>query len=484
MLKQLIATILISVNLGGALVNTNETANFNNEAKQQLRQPTKHKIRFNDEEYIIRFDPKEIRNPDYTFNYKYTRLQELLQRKIINENDYSYLNGTYFGYASTVMILEEIVVEEQDKITAFYYGEEEIRSGVYAYQSTTISEYEYIEYNETIEDTNNNTTEEKEGLEGSNTLNWHLTENNYQQIKIAVLADIESQGLTTVSIDDSNYTLAGTYENQQPTFTTTNKKYNFTNENIYLNVNGTFYAQEREIYIDHESTTGTIGSITQELWIAELTQYRDFTGQSGKIEVELQTIADHPYQTNDYLQVRTTIQTKITNVNLSSLINTQNWVNRDWTTELISKLGGIWPNHTQTITNNDNENETITIHESYITNNVIEPLYVVMLVKKYIEIRIEEVQNLSDPATILEIKTLLPSFSITGYYVNGQTMEIVDIPGMMLTIITLPFSFVSTAFNLTLFAGTPYQINISNLLMTLFAVLVFTFIIKIILGKS
>ena len=93
-------------------------------------------------------------------------------------------------------------------------------------------------------------------------------------------------------------------------------------------------------------------------------------------------------------------------------------------------------------------------------------------------------QNLSDPATILEIKTLLPSFSITGYYVNGQTMEIVDIPGMMLTIITLPFSFVSTAFNLTLFAGTPYQINISNLLMTLFAVLVFTFIIKIILGKS
>ena len=45
--------------------------------------------------------------------------------------------------------------------------------------------------------------------------------------------------------------------------------------------------------------------------------------------------------------------------------------------------------------------------------------------------------------------------------------DIVDIPGLILTIITLPFSFISQAFNITLFKGTPYAINVSTMLLTI-----------------
>ena len=45
--------------------------------------------------------------------------------------------------------------------------------------------------------------------------------------------------------------------------------------------------------------------------------------------------------------------------------------------------------------------------------------------------------------------------------------DYVDIPGLILTIITLPFSFISQAFNITLFNGTPYAINVSTMLLTI-----------------
>lgn len=57
--------------------------------------------------------------------------------------------------------------------------------------------------------------------------------------------------------------------------------------------------------------------------------------------------------------------------------------------------------------------------------------------------------------------------------------EVIDIPSLMFNILTMPFAFISTAFNLTLFPGTPYQINISNLFLTILAILIFVFIVKI-----
>lgn len=66
-----------------------------------------------------------------------------------------------------------------------------------------------------------------------------------------------------------------------------------------------------------------------------------------------------------------------------------------------------------------------------------------------------------------------------AYREQTTAYEVVDIPGLCFDILTMPFSFMSQAFNFTLFPGTPYSINISNLLLTIIAILIFAFIIKL-----
>lgn len=65
---------------------------------------------------------------------------------------------------------------------------------------------------------------------------------------------------------------------------------------------------------------------------------------------------------------------------------------------------------------------------------------------------------------------------------NQTPMEVIDIPDLMFTILTMPFSFISQAFNLTLFAGTKYQINISALFLAIIGVMIFIMLLKIIVG--
>ena len=71
-----------------------------------------------------------------------------------------------------------------------------------------------------------------------------------------------------------------------------------------------------------------------------------------------------------------------------------------------------------------------------------------------------------------------PETSTFTYYYYVQPIEVVDIPGLMWQILGMPFSFVSQAFNLTIFPGTPYQINISNLLFTVIGALLIIVVIK------
>ena len=71
------------------------------------------------------------------------------------------------------------------------------------------------------------------------------------------------------------------------------------------------------------------------------------------------------------------------------------------------------------------------------------------------------------------------NISISGTnIIPDSTYEVIDIPGLMWEILTMPFAFVSQAFNLTLFPGTPYQVNISNLFLSIIAVIVFVWLIS------
>lgn len=72
--------------------------------------------------------------------------------------------------------------------------------------------------------------------------------------------------------------------------------------------------------------------------------------------------------------------------------------------------------------------------------------------------------------------------NITGQYtVNPNSYEVIDIPGLMFEILTMPFTFISMAFNLTLFPGTPYQVNISSLLLTIIGLAILIMILTIII---
>lgn len=75
------------------------------------------------------------------------------------------------------------------------------------------------------------------------------------------------------------------------------------------------------------------------------------------------------------------------------------------------------------------------------------------------------------------------SLSATLYfYISPNTnREVVDIWGLAFSMITLPFTFFSTAFNLTIFEGTPYAFNFSWFLISVLCLLVLITLIKLIL---
>lgn len=56
--------------------------------------------------------------------------------------------------------------------------------------------------------------------------------------------------------------------------------------------------------------------------------------------------------------------------------------------------------------------------------------------------------------------------------------EIVDLPGLMFTVLGLPFAWMSTAFNLTIYPGTPYEVNFGYLFLGIVGLLIIIFIIR------
>lgn len=60
----------------------------------------------------------------------------------------------------------------------------------------------------------------------------------------------------------------------------------------------------------------------------------------------------------------------------------------------------------------------------------------------------------------------------------AQTGEIVDIPGIMFTMLGMPFAFVAQAFDLTIFPGTPYAVNLSHIFLAIAGAGILLFIVK------
>lgn len=62
------------------------------------------------------------------------------------------------------------------------------------------------------------------------------------------------------------------------------------------------------------------------------------------------------------------------------------------------------------------------------------------------------------------------------------TYQVIDLPNMFYTVLTAPFTFISIGFNVTLFSGTPYALNISSLLLGIIGIGSIFFVIKVIIA--
>ena len=93
-----------------------------------------------------------------------------------------------------------------------------------------------------------------------------------------------------------------------------------------------------------------------------------------------------------------------------------------------------------------------------------------------------EIVYLGDGSPSLNIGSLIPSvngLSFTyKYYINNPTYEVIDLPNVMLSILTMPFTFFSQAFNLTLFPNTPYAINVGHTILIVVGVIGSIYLIK------
>ena len=87
------------------------------------------------------------------------------------------------------------------------------------------------------------------------------------------------------------------------------------------------------------------------------------------------------------------------------------------------------------------------------------------------------------PSLLGYINIFYIEFKTNVYAVNIQApnYEVIDIPSIMFTILTLPFTFITGAFNFTFFAGTPYAINLADCFLAIITIILFIFIIKLIM---
>lgn len=271
-------------------------------------------------------------------------------------------------------------------------------------------------------------------------------------------------------------------------------KINFSNGNFAVNLNGTYYDQGSHIYTsyeylarNHSQDTQPNGEVykycTRMLYIMGLNSYNVNTSTTVNFTINIQmgVLNDN---TLGLKMERTTYRSTD---NLSIFIDKPDYGSE---TALWSYLQDLENPANQYIytktTSSDNLQNDVSNQQTYSKTIMLtlEPnrtTYYIFLLEPYIQAvtyntitagtNERNIYNPANSTVTLTGTNVIP----TGNY------EIVDIGGLMFTILTMPFSFISNAFNLTLFPNTPYAVNLSNIFLAIIGVLVFVFIIKIII---
>ncbi|NLD79424.1 MAG: hypothetical protein GX641_03770 [Mollicutes bacterium] len=259
-------------------------------------------------------------------------------------------------------------------------------------------------------------------------------------------------------------------------------KYNINKANNYINIKETTYTQTIQINNSYNSIHkiqnyydyNAIRYETSALIITEITTYSGLTNNT--IDYKISLLNNN--HLNTYPLIYTDIIQYKTNNDLSEYINQTNYA-------ILNNQLAIFTNITNNYSYTQTQNiDDIEIDESFkMTTNIqlnnIWKTYMITYVK-WIDTTLEELTITGYP--IDNDLITMDTGEIFGSIYVGSGYEYVDIPNLMFTILTLPFSFITQAFNITLFPNTPYSINIGNLFLSIVAIILLMWLLQKIIG--
>lgn len=219
------------------------------------------------------------------------------------------------------------------------------------------------------------------------------------------------------------------------------------------------------------------------LYVLQINPYFRIESTSIDFEFVVSTplAEENLYISDLYTNIYTTDQ------NLSQYMDLYNWINDDTFYDNVNQhiKEDVGSQNINTIhENNQDDWQTSVDHEKFYganNINITTNTYLVFYAKGYI---------MSGWAVSQATGTKnwhVDSTQIDGTLVPVQqqpTIEVVDIAGLMFQILSMPFAFISQAFNLTLFPNTPYEFNVSNFFLGIIGVALLLWIVKIILGRA
>lgn len=287
-------------------------------------------------------------------------------------------------------------------------------------------------------------------------------------------------------IDDATRTSSQTLINNYGNyiyFHASISKYNINKSNNYINIKETTYTQTIQSNIDSGEYVykilnyhdhNSVRYETSTIIITEITTYSGITNNTIDYKISLLNnnyLSDYPLIVADIIQYKT-------NNDLSEYINQTNYAILNNQLAIFTDITNNF-SYTQTKNLNDVEiDEDISITTTIQLNNIWKTYMITYI--KWDQTTYQEL-TLNNDLVDNDLITM-DNGEIFGSIYTGGGYEVIDIPNLMFTILTLPFSFISQAFNLTLFPNTPYSINIGNLFLSVVAIILLMWLLQKIIG--
>ena len=257
-------------------------------------------------------------------------------------------------------------------------------------------------------------------------------------------------------------------------------KYNINKSNNYINIKETTYTQtihwtnNTDYQIRNYYDYNNVRYETSAVIITEITTYSGITNNTIDYEISLLNnnyISGNPLIYADIIQYKT-------NNDLSEFINQTNYAILNNQKAIFTDITNNF-SYTQTKNiNNEEIDEDINITTNIQLNNIWKTYMITYI--KWVDDTLEYITT--DSFHLNNDLITMDNAEIYGNIYTGGGYEYVDIPNLMFTILTLPFSFISQAFNLTLFPNTPYSINIGNLFLSVVAIILLMWLLQKIIG--